>query len=318
MRKVAASAAPDVLSKLLGAARFRGTVPARTEFRAPWGLVVSGRDAMGFHYVVRGRCCAEVEGVEGRTWLNEGDVAILSLGRRHVFRDAPSSSFITFEELIQAGESRPGVYRAGGNGELTILACCAFSFEDTLTNPLFKALPPILTVRRGVSPWFKVLTASLKRELVAGRPGAETVATRLAEILFVEAVRTYFTSSEARQQKLGLALADPRIGEAVALIHRHPERRWTVDGLAKRVAMSRTAFATRFAGLVGETPLHYVGRCRIARSAALLRSSDATIVDVARRVGFSSDVAFTRAFKRYLGTTPASFRTNGTGQGSRR
>jgi AraC-like DNA-binding protein len=172
-------------------------------------------------------------------------------------------------------------------------------------------LPPIIHLQgrnHGVDTWLRRTLTFLSEEAEAGRPGAEIAVTRLADLLFIEVLRTYFSAPGAQRLGLAAALRDPRIGGAILSIQRRPEGRWEVGSLARQVAMSRTAFATRFKALVGESPLSYVARCRMSKATRLLRSSDATIAEVAARAGYVSEASFCRAFKRWLGTSPTVFR----------
>jgi len=162
--------------------------------------------------------------------------------------------------------------------------------------------------RPGVEAWLRTTLDFLARESDAYRPGADAVIARLADILFIEAIRGYFASPEADKLGLAVALRDPPIGAALASIHEHPETDWDLEALARQAKMSRTAFAIQFAKLVGEPPLRYVTSCRMNKAAVLLRSSSATIPQIAERVGYNTDVGFSRAFKRFLGATPAAYR----------
>jgi len=192
-----------------------------------------------------------------------------------------------------------------------VLVCGGFHFEDADADPVRSALPPLLHVRgrgKGVANWIRLTTEFLTEESDRGRPGAETVVTRLADILFIEAIRSYLESPEASQLGISVALRDARISDALAAIHRRPEADWGVETLARRAGMSRTAFAVRFNELVGEPPLRYVARCRMRRAVSLLRKSTATLPQIAERVGYESEVSFSRAFRRHLGTSPAAFR----------
>ncbi len=312
MRSVTAKIQRDLLGDILHAARFRSTVLCRSELRAPWGFAVIGREFAGFHVVLQGRCCLEVDSVEGRTWLSEGDLAILPHGSAHAVRDSPTSAATRLEDLVADGETdHRGVVRAGGTGPKTILVCGGFHFEERAANPLLAALPPLIHLRGrrpSVEAGLRAAFDFIARESRASRPGADTVITRLADILFIEAIREYSASPEADKLGLATALRDPRVGAALASIHEHPETDWDVETLAKHAGMSRTAFAVQFAELVGEPPLHYVTRCRMQKAVSLLRTSSATIPQIVERVGYESEMGFTRAFKRFFRTTPGAFR----------
>ncbi len=312
MRRTRGPVQSDTLSEVLQAARFHSTVLCRSELTAPWGFSVIGRDFAAFHIVLRGKCCLEVDSVDGLTWLSERDLVILPHGHAHVVRDSPTSPTTQLEELIaESTRDHRGLLRAGGRGPKTVLVCGGFRFEDRTSNPLLAALPPMIHLRGrrpGVEAWLRTTLDFVARESDASRPGADSVVTRLADILFIEAIREYFASPEAETLGLAVALRDPRIGAAVASILRHPETDWEVNTLARQAGMSRTAFALQFAKLVGRSPLGYVTSCRMSKAAALLRTSTATIPQIAERVGYHSEIGFSRAFKRALRATPAAYR----------
>ncbi len=312
MKNLAAALRPDELGDVLQSVRFRSAILCRSELTAPWGFSVVGRDFASFHFVTRGACCLDVDGVEGRFWLSAGDLVILPLGNAHVVRDAPSSSATRLEELI-AGSFRKdhGTLRSGGGGKPTDLVCGGFHFHDRRTNPVLVGLPPVIHLRgrtRGVETWLRMALTFLKDEAESSLPGGDTVVTRLADIVFIEAVRTYFSTPEAKKLRLAVALRDPRIARALVAIHGEPEADWDLGALAKHVGMSRTAFATRFREVVGESPHAYVIRCRMTKAIGLLVSSTATIPQIAKRVGYASEVGFGRAFRRHVGASPAAHR----------
>jgi AraC-like DNA-binding protein len=313
----------DDLSEVLQAVRFRGAVFCRSELSAPWGFSVMGREFASFHVVTRGKCCLDVDGLDDRVWLSEGDLVILPAGHAHTVRDAPSSPATRLEELVAgSGVDTRGTLRVGGGGAETALVCGGFHWEDRATNPIMASLPPIIHLHghtHGVDTWLRRTLRFLSEEAEADRPGAEIAVTRLADLLFIEALRAYFSAPGRPNLGLAAALRDPRIGAAIVSIQRRPEARWDVGRLARRVAMSRTAFATRFKALVGESPFSYVTRCRMSRATRLLRSSNATIAQVAERAGYDSEASFSRAFRRWLGTSPAAFRsTQGSASESRK
>lgn len=312
MKTLTGSIRRDDLSEVLQAVRFRGVVFCRSELSAPWGFSVLGRAFASFHIVTRGTCCLDVDGLEDRFWLSEGDVVILPAGHAHTVRDSPSSPATRLEELVAGGGVDAfGTLRTGGGGAGTVLVCGGFQWEDGATSPIVASLPPIIHLQgrtHGVDTWLRLTLSFLSEEAEAGRPGAEIAITRLADLLFIEVLRTYFSAPGTSKRGLAAALRDPRIGAALVSIQRRPEGRWEVASLAREVAMSRTAFATRFKALVGESPFSYVTRCRMSKATRVLRSSDSTIAEVAERVGYDSEASFCRAFRRWLGTSPAAFR----------
>src|SRR5262249_2204959 len=189
--------------------------------------------------------------------------------------------------------------------------CGGFLLDHPHTNPLLASLPPVLhlSAGRGRSvPWLGATLDWIESEVNARSPGSEAVTTRLCEILFIEALRDHFARSEAAESGWLRALADPAIGPALALIHRQPEARWTVGSLARRLAMSRSSFASKFDSLLGEPPLHYLTRCRLNKAAGLLRTNHAKVAEIAQLVGYESEAAFSKAFKRLFQVGPGEFR----------
>jgi AraC-like DNA-binding protein len=286
----------DSVSEVLQVVRFRGMFICRSELAAPWGFQMGGRDFANFHILLIGRACLEASPGGRRLWLSAGDLVVLPHGSQHSMRDAPGSEVLRLQDLIATAKSyRRGTLRAGGNGAKSVLLCGGFNFEDRATNPLLAVLPDVIHLRgrrQGVDSWVRSVLDFLRHESAAGLPGAEAVITRLADILFIEAVRAYFASPGSDKPSLSVALRDPRIGSVLALLHRHPEADWSLETLSRQAGMSRTLFATRFAELVGESPVRYLTRCRINKAATLLRTNRATVQQVAERVGYDSELGF--------------------------
>jgi AraC-like DNA-binding protein len=185
-------------------------------------------------------------------------------------------------------------------------------FENGPTNPLLAVLPPLLHVKakevRGHSSLRRTVEHILS-DLGSDGTGAEETVTRLADILFIQAVCWYFEKN-ADTAEFGLlaAVRDRQIGRALALLHGHPAEPWTIASLARRVALSRSAFASKFTELMGEPPLHYLTRLRIDDAARRLHSSDDKLSAIAAAVGYESVTAFTRTFGRHMGMTPSQYR----------
>jgi AraC-like DNA-binding protein len=314
MKNLAASIRRDCMSDVLETLRFQGAVFCRSELTAPWGFSVLGREFASFHLVSRGRCCLDVDGLKERIWLAEGDLVMLPTGRAHTVRDAPSSPATRLEELIAgAGGDVSGTLRSGGGGALTVLTCGGFHFEDRARNPLLASLPPIIHLRRqtlAMDNWLTLTLAFLTQEAESHRAGAMSTLIRLADLIFIEAVRTYFSAPGTPKHGLAAALRDPRIGTAIVSMHRQLEAKWDVRRLARHAGMSRAAFAERFKGLVGESPFSYLTRCRMSRATMLLSSSLVPLSQLASRVGYDSEASFGRAFKRATGVSPAAYRRN--------
>jgi AraC-like DNA-binding protein len=286
----------------------------RPELAAPWGISVAPHGTT-FHIVSHGSCLLQLKGVETPVPLSAGDFAVVTRGVAHTLRDAPSTRAVdVFTLAKRCTPDRNLVFRAGGNGAITRLVCGRMFFESSI-NPLLAILPPLLHVKgikEGGRPWLRLTTEYVLAELDASRAGAAEVATRLADILFIQAVRAYFDDNADTAQAGWLAaLRDRQIGRALALLHGDPHHPWTIASLARHLAVSRSAFAARFKELVGEPPLRYLTRLRVNAAASRLRSTDDKLSAIARQTGYESVAAFVKSFKRHMGVTPGDYRHAG-------
>jgi AraC-like DNA-binding protein len=302
----------DVLTDVLQTVRVNAVCYGRVELTAPWGFQADATADALFHVVLRGACVLEVDGVDGEVQLSSGDLFALPHGNAHVLRDASGTPARPLAELLACkNESGDRVARYGGGGSAATLVCGAFHFEDQRNNPLLNVLPPLILIRgeegRAVQ-WLEPTLQFIAAEAVSDQPGAQTVLSRLADILFIQIVRAHLAGASEKDRGWLRALAEPQIGAALSLIHQDPAHAWTVASLAQRVGMSRSTFAGRFTELVGEPPLHYVTRWRMQKAAGLLRDGRATLADIADRVGYESEAAFSKAFKRWVGSAPGAYR----------
>jgi len=199
----------------------------------------------------------------------------------------------------------------GGEGAETQLVCGSFRLERADAHPLLEFLPPLLHLRpaeNAAAEWMEATLRFLARETREARPGTETIVSRLTDVLFVQVLRAWIeTAPEGRGGWLG-ALRDRQIGAALAHLHRSPDRGWTNASLAEAVGMSRSRFAARFTALVGEPPLTYLSRWRLETAAGLLGDGALGLAEVAARVGYESEAAFSKAFRRRFGTPPGAYR----------
>jgi AraC-like DNA-binding protein len=300
----------DVLADSLRRLQLRTEVYGRLELTAPWGIELAMGAPGFFHAVARGGCWLEV-GPERRA-LGAGDWVFLLGGARHVLRDAPRSRVRPLPELYtEQGAQCGGVLRHGGDGTRTTLVSFSFSFDDSWLNPALQSLPRLLHVQGdglGGTRWVDGLVQLVAAEMEAGKPGHELVATRLADVLFVHALRTHLAEAPAEQGGWLRALEDPRLGPVLQRLHESPERRWTVESLARIAGMSRSTFAARFQRLVGDSPLSYLTRWRMQLAIQRMKGGDEPLSAIAQAVGYETESAFGKAFKRQVGQTPGSFR----------
>lgn len=319
--------APDswripLLGDLLNGIHLRSSVLFRPEFGAPWGVSIDRSKTLRrgipdhatvFHIVADGSCWLHVSGVRTPVVMSEGDFAILTRGTPHILRDKPETPAINFFDLVKrCAPGKDGVFRAGGEGPTTKFVCGGMQFEDPGTHPLLAILPPLLYVKateQAASPCLRMTIRHILTELDSDDAGAPEVVTRLADILFILAVRSYFEQN-ADTAEFGwlAAVRDQRVGPALGLLHGQPDKPWTIESLSRHVAMSRSAFADRFTMLVGEPPFRYLTRVRINAAARRMRMSDDGLGAVAAAAGYESLAAFTRAFRRHLGMTPGMYR----------
>jgi AraC-like DNA-binding protein/mannose-6-phosphate isomerase-like protein (cupin superfamily) len=302
----------DVLGDVLQSIHLHSTLYCRAKMGAPWGFRVSGRGVASFHIVTGGSCWLTVEGMEEPVLLTEGDLVILPHGNAHTMTDHPKSQVTLLEDLKpKQPVEKDGIFYSMGQGAVTTLVCGGLELEDYSTNPLYSILPAFIHMRSKDEcsiPWLWAIVELVRVEASVNRMEAETVITRLSELLFIQAVRAYIrTIGDGNEGWLG-ALKDPQIGQALALIQHQPGDPWTVESLASRVSSSRSAFSAKFRQFVGEPPMQYITRVRLTKAATSLRTYPATLVEVATSVGYESEVAFSKAFKRYFGMAPGAYR----------
>ena len=304
----------DALNDAFRHLQIRGAIYCRSELRSPWAFSVERRKSAGFHALLEGAGLLEVEGESARHVVSAGDFVVLPRGHRHVMRDSAATQATPLESLIAQNPLEDGIrLKMDGEGHAAVVVCGGFDLEGHDINPLLASLPNLIHVRgeKGrPAPWLRAALRQIDAETRRGRAGAETVIARLSDVLLIQAVRAYFEqlAREAPGKEWLGALRDPQIGAAMALIHRRPEADWSVAALAAKVGMSRSAFSARFRALVGDPPLRYVARWRVHKAAWLLRTSDAKLAEIAERVGYESDVALSRLFKRIAGVSPGSYR----------
>lgn len=305
----------DPLGEALHFLRMSGTFYCRSELTAPWALALpAAAGCLSFHVVMSGRCELEVEGSE-QVVLQPGDLALVPHGEGHRLSSGPGVAAPRLDELRHEPVSeRYAVLRHGGGGAATSLVCGAVRFEHPTAHHLVQLLPRVIHVEASSSPqtdWIQSTLRLMAAEARTLKPGGEAVITRLADILVIQAIRSWIEEDPAAQTGWLGALKDRQIGRAITLIHRDPARDWTLPSLASEVAMSRSAFAARFTELVGEPAMHYVARWRMHVALTWLEEEPTGVGELAARLGYQSEAAFSRAFKRTMGVSPGAIRRKG-------
>ena len=294
-----------------------GAVFCRSELTAPWGVDFDRETtSAGFHILVRGTCWLHLAGQAPRQ-LVQGDVVLMAHGSPHGLSDDPMTPRLDYGDVQAAAGGRCGTtLRGGGGGTETVILCGAYHFDYEGVHPLLSLLPPVIHIPADEGRVAGPLEAALRlvsAEYAKPGPGTTAVVNRLVDVLFVYIVRGWLENQpDGTAGWLG-ALRDPEIGQSLTLIHGQPEREWTLDSLADAVTLSRAVFARRFRELVGEPPATYLTRWRMDLAARLLREGPTPMVQVAQRVGYTSEYAFNKAFSRIKGVSPGRYRKAGSG-----
>jgi AraC-like DNA-binding protein len=303
--------ADDVLSEILQDLRLARASYGRSEFTAPWGVEIPYKEGVRFHFVVEGSCWMRSE-VHEPVLLEAGDVLLLPHGTGHVIADHPRRQPRLLEQVGPKLIGNSSYHLStGGGGERALLVCCTIGFEGPTAHPLLELLPSVLLVRESDQreTSLPVLLNLMAVEVASQRIGSATVMARLADIVMTQIVRAWIETRPSDLTGWLAAVRDPQIGSALAKIHRQPGESWSVDSLATSVGISRSLFADRFASLLGVTPARYLLQWRMRLAAVWLKNEQMTVADVAARLGYGSEAAFSRAFKRFMGVAPGSLRS---------
>jgi len=312
----------DALSEVLKVVKLGGALFFNAEFSAPWCVASSQSSQIApllcpgashviiYHYLTDGQAYAQLPD-ESRRDLGAGDVVIFPHGDPHRIGNGagkPVDSLKTFTKNLSNGLK---VARYGGGGELTKFVCGYMTCDPSLSEVVLAGLPPMFVVNIANDSAGQWLANSIQfsvREAGAPGTGSYVVLAKLSEVLFIETLRRFIQNLPDPQKGWLAGARDPVIGEALALLHKNPAHPWTIADLAHQVGVSRTRFAERFRHFLGEPPMSYLARWRLKLAAEMLGSSNANVSEIAAEVGYASEAAFNRVFKREFGCPPAQFR----------
>ena len=302
----------EPLGEALHSLRMGGVFYCASDFTAPFAIASPPMaQCLMFHFVTSGRCRLEVKGSTA-VELRPGDLALVPHGAGHKLASARGVPAARLFDLYREPVSeRYEILRHGGGGARTTVICGAVRFDHPTAVHLVSLLPSVIVSPAGDSPqteWIHGALRFMAAEARAMAPGGETVMTRLADILVIQAIRSWIANDPAARGGWLGALQDRHVGRAMAMIHREPARDWTLASLAAEVAMSRSAFAARFTEKVGEPAMQYLARWRMHLAMSRLRETDVGIGELADALGYGSEAAFSRAFKRMLGVPPGAVR----------
>lgn len=318
----------DALSDVLQVVRLGGAVYLHGEFTAPWSVaghssaelcatfLPQSERVISYHFVTEGSCWARLPGEpDSAMEVHAGELLVVPQGEEHIMASsldvepAPAAPMLSDHLKNAPGELLALNY--GGGGASTRLLCGFIACDESASNPLIAMLPRIFKVDMRNDPRSSWIESSLQfaaAEAAEWRAGSSIVLGKLSELLFVEAVRRCIESMPATHEGWLAGVRDRFIGRALALIHAQPAYGWTVDELAGRVGLSRSAFSQRFADIVGQPPMQYLTRWRLQLAAKELTGAGKPLLAIASQVGYESEAAFNRAFKREFGMPPSSWR----------
>ncbi|MBX3463966.1 MAG: AraC family transcriptional regulator [Planctomycetes bacterium] len=314
----------DALSEVLKALHLEAGLFLEAEFTAPWcidsapgkddvrHILPSAEHVAIYHLLVDGTCRTRLPDEGTVLELTAGDLLMFPHGDGHLLGSDLSRTPVPAEKLAQPSPTG-GLARIvhGGGGARTRFICGYLACDSRLCRPLLGALPRLLRVALGQHQGAAWILGTIQRaaeETRSPRAGTDAVLAKLSELLFVEAIRCHVESIPADQRSWLAGLRDPQVSRALRLLHAEPGRAWTVEELGQEAAISRSALAERFTQLIGEPPMQYLTRWRLALAARALREGNEPIVRIAGDVGYESEAAFNRAFKREFGMPPGTWR----------
>lgn len=320
----------DALSEVLRVVQLSGAVFLDARFTAPWSVLSEKSEALfaaylppsdrvvSFHLITAGECWAMLpDDPAGALRVRAGDLLVVPRGEAHIMgsaRELPpvSGAGLLADKVASAAGGVMTLDHGGGGGQVQVV-CGFLAVQEVLKNPLLSALPRLFTVdmRGSSAAWLESSMHFAAQEADGSKPGSTTVLAKLSELMFVEAIRRHVdTIPEDQKGWLG-GLRDRFVARALALMHGQPSHAWTVEELATRIGLSRSALAQRFTDLLDVPPMQYLAQWRLQLAAQQLRSGNMPLALIAEQVGYDSEAAFNRAFKREFGLPPATWRRNG-------
>ncbi len=298
----------DALSDILKLIRLKSSVYFRKDFASPWGMEIGKSPFAQFHLVVRGHCYLQTDDMKDPTDLYAGDIVVFPKGKSHWLADDPNSKKVSGMNVVEAHQRNEDMFE--GDKINTTLICGHFEFDNDFEHPFLQSLPEIIhitdTERRQLG-WLETATQVIMQETDSDEPGSEVVATRLAEVLFIQILRIYIVQSKVNGGFLA-ALNNKQIHNALSLIHHNPKNSWTLADIAKTIGMSRSAFAARFKQLTGNTPMNYLANWRMNIAREIIKDQHLSLIEIAEKVGYSSEASFNRAFKKQFRLNPGAMR----------
>jgi AraC-like DNA-binding protein len=303
----------DVLTDVLNTLELKGWLSSRRELAPPWRYDFAASQDSVFHVVAHGGAYVQLEGAAEPVRVDDGDVMLFPTGHPHSLYDSPQSPLTRLVQLDYNPQRGHHVVNLEGAGPKLLLLCGAFHFDYPCDFPLLHLLPRLIHIpgaQGRMEQGLADIVGLIARESATQHLGAEVMLRRLTELLFIHVIRLWIARQADGSAGWVGALRDQPISAALGLIHQSPTHKWTVSTLAEAVALSRSAFSARFTDLVGEPPMTYLTRWRMLRATRLLKN-EVSIETIAEQLGYESEAAFRKAFKREVGVPPAQYRRRG-------
>ena len=313
----------DAFSEVLSTVKLQGALFFNAEFSAPWGfasphssllaphLVPGAEHLVIYHFVLEGAASIRTESGE-TVLLGPGDIVVFPHGDPHRMACGSPAQLMDTDAVVKLMLHRSlGPMSAGGGGEVTRFVCGYMACDRRLCQPILSGLPAMIKVNihaDASGQWIENSIRHLVEEAGSESPGSSAMLAKLSEALFVDTLRRYIASLPAEQTGWLAGTRDPIVGKSLAILHRRPEHSWTIAELAREVGLSRSVLVERFSRYLSEPPMTYLARWRLQLAARSLGSTSHSVAQIAAEVGYESEAAFSRAFKREFGLPPGRFR----------
>ena len=313
----------DAFSEILGGVALKGALFFSAEFSAPWGfasppslnlapaLSPGARHLVIYHFLIEGGGLVQVQD-GSKLWLEAGDVIVLPHGDPHAFCSSEGVREMDVSTILGKIQTRDlRAMRAGGGGEVTRFVCGFMACDPLLSRPILEGLPAAFKVNLRTDRsghWLENSILHLVEEAASGHAGSDAMLAKLSEALFVDTLRRYVARLPEQETGWLAGARDPVVGKSLMLLHRRAQHPWTIAELAKEVGLSRSGLVERFTRYLSEPPISYLMRWRLQLAARALAATSRGVAEIAADVGYESEAAFNRAFKREFGLPPARYR----------
>ena len=298
----------DVLSDILSKVKLSSVVYFKSDFSDPWGMEIPKGPFAQFHIVTKGQCLLKT--VERSIQLFTGDIVVFPLGASHWLANSENSALHDGQEVVRSILAGKSLFE--GENLSTTLVCGHFDFDRSVDHPFIKELPAIIHITNTdvkEFSWLERITDLVIQEAGKEQPGSNVIVNKLGEVLFVHTLRAYIERNKLKQGFIA-AIQDERISKVLKAIHSSSGENWQLEELAQIAGMSRTSFTNRFKELIGDTPFSYLTQWRLLQAKELLRESKKSVGEISEAVGYQSEAAFNRVFKKRVEQTPLKFRQN--------